>query len=398
MIASTTRNTASGTDIASIVTILPDTEERPHRRVGGRSRPRTSATSVSRGWKAKRASASNRSDAARGSARTRSDRSRNPRRTGRCACSGGRAGAVRARSKRRIAHLVARHLRSRRATEHSSGGNSRTSTAWLPPSSESSQNRARSWRTLTDPVSQPAGSAATHGTDVADGTDCAMRIMRLPVPHVGFPDRPATSAGVQQPERRPATPRTSDERGARVRSTMRRGPHRCSEIGRRSGASARNCATRSRPSCFMTDRNCVGLAMPRAAANASAISSGVKYCSARVYTRSGVGAHREDEHHVGEVDGLPPRRRSHLREGHVDEEDVAVLHHQVRGLDVAVGQARVPELADQRQALVDDVVVDRGVTDLLRAVEELGDEQVLALGRELDDARRTPRSGCRSRA
>ena len=50
------------------------------------------------------------------------------------------------------------------------------------------------------------------------------------------------------------------------------------------------------------------------------------------------------------------------------------------------------------QALVDDGVVDLGVADLLRAVEELGDEQVLALRRELDDAHRLQRSGCRRRA
>ena len=56
----------------------------------------------------------------------------------------------------------------------------------------------------------------------------------------------------------------------------RRGPHRCSEIGRRAGPMARNWATRSRPSCFIAVRSWVGLAMPRAAANASAISSGVK--------------------------------------------------------------------------------------------------------------------------
>ena len=70
----------------------------------------------------------------------------------------------------------------------------------------------------------------------------------------------------------------------------------------------------------------------------------------------------------------------------VDQQHLAVLHEQVGGLDVAVREPGVPELADELQALVDDVVVDVGVADLLGAVEELGDEQVLALGRHLDDA------------
>ena len=39
--------------------------------------------------------------------------------------------------------------------------------------------------------------------------------------------------------------------------------------------------TRSRPSRLSADRNCVGLATPRVAANASAISSGLKYVNAR---------------------------------------------------------------------------------------------------------------------
>ena len=70
------------------------------------------------------------------------------------------------------------------------------------------------------------------------------------------------------------------------------------------------------------------------------------------------------------------------------------VDHQVGRLDVAVGEAGVPQPADERQALVDDVVVDLGVADLLGAVEELGDEQVLALGGQLDDAARARRSGC----
>ena len=62
---------------------------------------------------------------------------------------------------------------------------------------------------------------------------------------------------------------------------MRRNDHRWSEIGRRAGARARNWARRSRPSLLRAERSWDGLAMPRAAANASAISSSEKNCSAR---------------------------------------------------------------------------------------------------------------------
>ncbi len=49
----------------------------------------------------------------------------------------------------------------------------------------------------------------------------------------------------------------------------------------RSGASARNSARRLRPSSFMAARSWVGLATPRVAAKASAMSSGVNSRSAR---------------------------------------------------------------------------------------------------------------------
>ena len=56
---------------------------------------------------------------------------------------------------------------------------------------------------------------------------------------------------------------------------------RWSEMRRRGGARARNSAIRSRPSCFIIARSWVGLATPRVAANASAISSGVNSRRAR---------------------------------------------------------------------------------------------------------------------
>jgi hypothetical protein len=58
---------------------------------------------------------------------------------------------------------------------------------------------------------------------------------------------------------------------------------------------------------------------------------------------------------------------------------------QVGRLDVAMGQPGVPELADDAQALVDDLLVDLGLAEFLGLIEELEGDQVLALGGELDD-------------
>ena len=69
-----------------------------------------------------------------------------------------------------------------------------------------------------------------------------------------------------------------------------------------------------------------------------------------------------------------------------------VLDQQVGRLDVPVGDTGIPQLADQGKPFVDDLIVDLGVADLLGTVEELGDEQVLALGGQLDDAH-GPRRG-----
>ena len=68
------------------------------------------------------------------------------------------------------------------------------------------------------------------------------------------------------------------------------------------------------------------------------------------------------------------------------------LDEQVGRLDVAVGEPGVPEPTHERQALVDDLIVDLGVADLDGAVEELGDEHVLTLGCQFDDPQRR---GCR---
>ena len=60
-----------------------------------------------------------------------------------------------------------------------------------------------------------------------------------------------------------------------------------------------------------------------------------------------VGPQGEHHHHVRQVDGLTPWGRSDLHEEHIDEAELVVLHHEVRRLDVAVGQADVPHAPDQ---------------------------------------------------
>src|SRR4029077_12673032 len=99
-----------------------------------------------------------------------------------------------------------------------------------------------------------------------------------------------------------------------------------------------------------------------------------------------IGPQRQAQHHVGQVDGLAPRARADLGEGDVDQQDVTVTYEQVGRLDVAVGQPCVPQLADHRQTVVDDRVVDVGFAELNGAVEELGDQQVFALRGELHEA------------
>jgi hypothetical protein len=93
----------------------------------------------------------------------------------------------------------------------------------------------------------------------------------------------------------------------------------------------------------------------------------------------GAGPQGQAQHHVGQVDGLPPGARPGLDEGHVDHQQAAVTDQQVGRLDVAVGQAGVPQLADDAEAVVDHLVVDLGLTKLGGAGEELGDQQVLGM-------------------
>jgi hypothetical protein len=70
---------------------------------------------------------------------------------------------------------------------------------------------------------------------------------------------------------------------------------------------------------------------------------------------------------------------------HVDQEDFPVAGQQVGGLDVAVGDPGVPQAADDGQGVPDRVPADLRIQDLLSPGEELGHQQVLPLGGELDE-------------
>src|SRR5438552_226625 len=75
-----------------------------------------------------------------------------------------------------------------------------------------------------------------------------------------------------------------------------------------------------------------------------------------------------------------------LGEGHVDEQQLPAADHEVARLDVTGCGPGIPRHAGQRQPLVDDLVVDRGLADLGGILEELGGQQVLTLGCDLDNA------------
>ena len=75
-----------------------------------------------------------------------------------------------------------------------------------------------------------------------------------------------------------------------------------------------------------------------------------------------------------------------LGEEDVDQQQVTVTDEQVGRLDVPVGQPGVPQIANEREAVVDDPVVDVGLTEFDRAVEELGYQQILSLGGEFRES------------
>ena len=72
----------------------------------------------------------------------------------------------------------------------------------------------------------------------------------------------------------------------------------------------------------------------------------------------------------------------------VDDREVAVAYEEVGRLDVPMGEPGVPHPPHDLQAFVDDRVVDLGVAELDRPVDERRDEHVLTFGRQLDDAHR----------
>src|SRR6266508_3300747 len=83
--------------------------------------------------------------------------------------------------------------------EHSASARRVASTAWAPPLSEFNQKLARLRRTFMPPLDHPAGSVAMHGTEVADGTAWAMRIISLLVPQSGDASSRALYEGVSNP-------------------------------------------------------------------------------------------------------------------------------------------------------------------------------------------------------
>ena len=167
----------------------------------------------------------------------------------------------------------------------------------------------------TPPTDQPAGSDATHGTAVAVGTDCAISTITDSVPHAGE-SAIAGSVGVNMPytliEREeheqsdadgvdhPPRPPTLQ----RDRSSLRR---QRPELGEQVAPVALHIRAQLRGA-------------GDAAGGGERLGDLVRR---EVRQRSGVhplgvGAQSEDQHHVGEVDGLAPRRRAHLDEGDVD--------------------------------------------------------------------------------
>jgi hypothetical protein len=97
------------------------------------------------------------------------------------------------------------------------------------------------------------------------------------------------------------------------------------------------------------------------------------------------GPKGQAQHHVGQIHRLTPRARADLDKGHVDQQQPAVTDQQIGRLDVAVGQTGLPQLPDDGEAVVNDLVVDVGLTKLGGPGEELGDQQILPLRGQLDD-------------
>jgi hypothetical protein len=84
---------------------------------------------------------------------------------------------------------------------------------------------------------------------------------------------------------------------------------------------------------------------------------------------------------------LGPARGKLAGEAEVEDlHDAVVAHHEVRGLDVSMSDAHLPELPYQGKAVVDERLVGLRLADLDRALEELHGDQVLAFRSDLHDA------------
>ena len=271
-------------------------------------------------------------------------------------------------------------------TGHGPGGSSVASTARSPPTSESSQNRARSSSIWMPPSSHPAGSDGdarhrrrpTAPTAPSGSSGCRCRTS-------GCRRRRGRGPGVNRPAVA-CTPNSDHDDDQRPRARSAAGSIAGARSRRCGGASARKRASRSRPSCFMTVRSCVGLATPRAAANASAISSGVKYRSARSYTRSAsvrtastsIMLARSTAWRHGDgrtctnatsMSSRCPSRTSRF---------AGLMSRCASPASQSLRTSARPSSMISSSTSASPISV--------RTVEELGDEQVLARGRELDDA------------
>ena len=100
--------------------------------------------------------------------------------------------------------------------------------------------------------------------------------------------------------------------------------------------------------------------------------------------------------HVGEVDGLAPRRGPDRGEGHVDEQHLAVADQEVGGLDVAMGEPTATA-AGPRRARCRSTPSSTLASPIRRPREELGHEEVLPLRGDLHEPVRW-QVGCRRRA
>ena len=159
-----------------------------------------------------------------------------------------------------------------------------------------------------------------HGSIADDGTACADKIMAWPVPQNG------AAVTVFTAGRNALTARSAASRAApsiAAATITRRAPQRCSPIGRRGGASARNSAEQVARIPFH-ERAQLGRARhPPGGGEGLRQLIGGEVIERAAVDPLGVGTHRQHQHHVAQVDRLPPWRRADLDEGDVDQQQFA---------------------------------------------------------------------------